>query len=313
MSTENTMGVLFEEFLKLRNVSAGTAEIYRFALKKFGLPDPEKVSKLDAMRFVNGLSESLSPTSVNMYLRAMKAFFNFLVEVEVLAKSPFEKVKGLKETQNGKAPYETGEIERLLSCCPNDRWRLIVVLAFTTGMRRGEILNLTVKEIDYLNQTITVRPKEDTTTTWKWTIKDHESRTLPMTDLAERYLLRLQAALPEGQPYICLAPARYQHLIRKTLKHRDRICPEQNFIRTFQGICNKAGVKYRTFHAARGTSLSMMAETLQPHELKAIAGHSDVRTTYRHYVRPQQTLLTKARNAVQKMGDAGHDPAASCL
>lgn len=308
-ATETTqLTTLFEKYLKLRGLRDGTVEIYRYAMRHFvlhcGDGPAAAVKPLDAMEFAAYLGETLpAAATANMYLRCLKAFFRWLVAIEELPKSPFANVKSFRDKSAGKEIYRGDELRRLMEACVDDRWRLIVALAITTGMRRGEILNLTVSEVDYAAGVIEIRDKADSATTWKWQIKDDESRKVPIVALVERYLLKVHSDLPECQPYLCLKPSRYQHLMR--LKRCGRLnyaalkCPEVNFLRSFRVICKRAGVAYRTFHALRGSCLSLMAESLQPHELKAIAGHSDIRTTYSHYIRPDGHL-EKARLLPQK-------------
>jgi len=46
----------------------------------------------------------------------------------------------------------------------------------------------------------------------------------------------------------------------------------------------------------RGSCLTLLADNgLPPHQLQAVAGHADIRTTYGYYIRPDETL-----NAVRK-------------
>lgn len=299
----STITQLFEIFLDLRRpeLAAGTIEIYRHAMGRFqavlGDPPAAQVKPLDAMRFAAELAKSgLRPATANMYLRAVKTFFRWLTASEQIAKDPFRAVKQQRDTAKGKKVFSPDEIDRLLAACLTVRWRMYVLLAASTGMRRGEILNLTVSEVDYAAGVITLAPKADTAQTWAWQIKDRESRMLPITGPAEQMLLRVHAELPEAQPYIAIRPQRYRRLIAK----RDRLaaegkplpstfsrCPVLNFNRDWKGICDRAGVAYRPFHALRGSALSIMAQNgLQPHEIMQAAGHSKVETTYSHYVRP---------------------------
>lgn len=303
---------LADLYIQLKpHLSTGTKDIYRLALRHLrsclgGDKDVDAVTPIHAQQYVLYLTQrGLAPASVNMYLRSVRAFFRWLVDSEILQRDPFRRVRQIRDKAVGHTPYEDAEITAVLEQCRDDRWRLIMLLALTAGLRRGEILNLTVAEIDYHAMTITIRAKAGTDRTWAWEIKDHESRTVPLTSLTETLLLRQQASLPEEQPYVCLTPRRYQHLLSKMregrLTYRDRKCPEGNFRRTFCTIIERAGVAYRPFKSTRTSALSIMAEAgLQPTDLQAIAGHADVRTTARHYLRPRQALMDRARNAAYK-------------
>ncbi len=303
MSADKKISELFSVFLELRSLSEGTEEIYLAALKylvKFLSDRPaDAYSPMDAQIFQKRLSDGRSATTVNMYVRAIKAFFNWCVDVEIVSVNPFRRVKSLREKPAVQRVYEDVEITKLLRYAKSDRWRLIIALAATTALRRGEILNLTVGEIDYADGVITLRDKLKTKATWLWSIKDYESRQVPITGYVESLLLRVHAALPEGQPYICLTAKRYRQLMAKDeILYRWRKCPEVNFRRTFVATCARSGVEYRKFHTLRGAALTCMAENgLQPHELQAIAGHASVRTTYHYYVRPRKEVLNKARSA----------------
>jgi len=305
---------LFDVFLSLRQIRPGTAKIYGWAfghlLDIVGDRPADAYGPIDAQTFAARLRDVIGPRTVNMYLRCVKTFFGWLVESKVLAESPFDTVRPLRvpPSAKGKTPYEDGDLAKLLRHCPGDRWRLILALAMTTGLRRGEILNLTIAEIDHYHGTICTQDKPESAFTWAWQVKDYETRTVPLTAAVMDLLVKVEAELPDGQPYVCLSPRRYRRLME--LKASGKLtyeilkCPENNFTRTVKQICASAGVRYNTFHALRGTALSIMGEHgLQPHELQRIAGHASVQTTYKHYVRPRQQFLERAREATFQVSD----------
>jgi integrase/recombinase XerD len=57
----------------------------------------------------------------------------------------------------GKAYLETSEIERLEAAATNVRDRLLIRILFHLGCRISEALSLVVEDIDFINQTITIR------------------------------------------------------------------------------------------------------------------------------------------------------------
>jgi integrase len=189
-------------------------------------------------------------------------------------------------------------MDAILAAC-DPRWRLIVALT-TVGLRRAEILNLTVSDVDFEHHRIEVRHKNYTRSTWEWRVKDREDRFVPLTGLLEPLLLKAISDLPEGQPYLLIPPKRYKYLLhlRDTgrLNERTRNCPVNNFRRDFCEILEKAGVENKTFHALRGTAcVTMLEKGLAPHEAQKVLGHSDVRTTMRHYASsPRQGFLHRA-------------------
>ncbi|MBW8015076.1 MAG: tyrosine-type recombinase/integrase [Planctomycetes bacterium] len=59
-----------------------------------------------------------------------------------------------------------------------------------------------------------------------------------------------------------------------------------------------AKVEHGTFHDLRRTCITEWLENgLQPHEVKELAGHSDIQTTMNYYTATRKNLLDKARRA----------------
>lgn len=84
----------------------------------------------------------------------------------------------------------------------------------------------------------------------------------------------------------------------KRLSDRVRVCPDESFNPEFRRILDSAGVKDATFHDLRRTCITEWLESgLKPHEVMALAGHSDVDTTMKYYVNTRSDLLDKARQA----------------
>jgi len=81
-----------------------------------------------------------------------------------------------------------------------------------TGMRRGELMNATWRDVDFVNMTVDVSPKRDREDMWEWHIKDTERRTLPLTAEVVKLLVEHQMSQPEGNPYIVVPMARYERI-----------------------------------------------------------------------------------------------------
>ncbi|WP_311766276.1 tyrosine-type recombinase/integrase [Bacillus sp. S10C12M] len=118
--------------------------------------------------------------TINTKLMRIRAFFNYMVECEVVKKNPALKVKRQKE--DVKIDVFTDEqIKQKLNFYRRIRRRekqyfayrdyMIIVLILGTGIRRGEIINLKWSDVDLLNHNISVfgktRRKENIPTTVK--------------------------------------------------------------------------------------------------------------------------------------------------
>jgi len=222
------------------------------------------------------LRTARSKTTANIHLRSVKWVLNWAVEPKkLLAANPLARTKQFRVTRNPVRVYDVGQVQRMVRFAPSDRWRAIVLTGYMTGMRRSEILNLTLDNIR--GGYIYVEPKRSTANTWEWDPKDKEIRRIPVT--AE--LVAMLTDLPGY--YVTLETKRVARMLdlnsRGMLKQRHRKCPEENFRRTFVTIQRRAfGRQIGTFHQLRKTFTTMMCEELPDFLVMELTGHSSLKT-----------------------------------
>lgn len=154
---------------RFRNNSAETLVYYANALGMFidfvGVDEP--VESLDIRvykHFVIFLQSSgnLKPTSINTYIRAVKAFYNFLIDDEVISDCS-RKLKLIKQKREEIMPLSDSEIRLLLSCFGSSvlelRNKCLVLLMLDCGLRRSETIRLTVGDVDLVQKSLLVNGK----------------------------------------------------------------------------------------------------------------------------------------------------------
>jgi len=136
------------------------------------------------------LKQGLKPATINRRVVTLKAVLSKAVEWDVISKHPLTKVKPLKVDQKSRVRFlSDAEETRLLNALDSREQRIrqqrinangwrelrgyephkdlskvtfadylkpMVLLALNTGMRRGEIFDLTWKNVDLKNRTITI-------------------------------------------------------------------------------------------------------------------------------------------------------------
>ncbi len=125
-----------------------------------------------------------SPATVARYMTSMSHAVNLAVkEWEWLEINPFSRVKKPTEPRGRVRFLDTEERDKLLAACQTSRSKAlypIVVLAISTGMRQGEILNLKWKDIDLSHSRLTLHET-----------KNGERRAVPIVGLAHQVLSEL--------------------------------------------------------------------------------------------------------------------------
>lgn len=140
-----------------------TVEINTQALRKLiecaGDKPLDNVDRSLVERFLIRLRDDLlySDTSINMYLRQLKAIFQRAVDEHgLLAEHPFRTVKPFaKSRQTKKATFlEVEQIHLILDSLEDIHVRRLLQFYLWTGCRRTEATDLTWDDIDWQNQQI---------------------------------------------------------------------------------------------------------------------------------------------------------------
>lgn len=278
------------------------------------------------------------------YLKNVRRLFSWSKDLGVITADPFDGVPNIRKVKGRNKVYSIAEVDRIhqtiramgaMNMLRNSHlWEGRVKLAQTTGMRRGEVLNLLWADINFQAKVITVRYRiSDAHITWAWSPKDDDSRVVPLMPEVEAWLNERRAyelqvwpavarrwQLPiEWPPYPFLRMPQYAGMVRSIpqLSEKVRGCPEQNFSRTFRKILDIARIPSGTFHCFRKTfSTALLRDGMSPKDVIQLTGHADVETLMEHYteVDPlciQRAALALDRQRQREIGETGLEPATS--
>jgi len=281
--------------------------------------DVQAVQYEHGERFIRyGFDQKNAAATIAKKIRHLKRVFRLAEERGQLDHHPLHKLKPPKYAKRKVRVFADDECCRLCMAARQYeekgspvKWELLIRMCLATGMRRGELMNATWRDIDFASQTIDVTPKPDRADTWEWHIKDTDRRALPLTAELVRMLAEHQDSQPEGCPYIFVPAARYEYV--QDLQRAGRWTVERGrspvpkFCHHFNRIRQQAGIETGTFHDLRRTCLSHWAtHGLSLHEVKELAGHSQIQTTERFYLAVRKDVLDRARAASEtsRKGDS---------
>lgn len=272
-----------------------TALAFRHFVAAVGDKQIDQVDPTDGQRFkARCLEEYCSKNSINMWLRAIRRVFNWAVEDKrLLAVNPLNGTRQLRVTRRTVTYYDDGQVSRMIRFSPSLRWRAIILCAWTTGFRIGELLNLT--RDNFRGDYIYIEAKRRTGRTWPWEPKTKDIRHVPLNERLAEWVAEL------GCHYPFLRSQRYYHLLgmdqRGLLKARQRKRPEDNYHRTLVKIQRRAfGRQIGDFHQFRRTYITNLS-SLPEQVLMQLSGHRD-RRTLTHYTAVRQSMIDEARQII---------------
>ena len=110
--------------------------------------------------------QQVSVTTINNYLRNLRAFFNWYCEEHSGKKSPMKKVRLLANERKPKEYLEDDEVKKLMSCFDKSyfsehRDAAIIMLLLDTGMRLGECLAIKMEALN-MNERAIFLPADTT-------------------------------------------------------------------------------------------------------------------------------------------------------
>jgi integrase/recombinase XerC len=107
------------------------------------------------------------PSTRNRRLAALRAYFRFRVRVGAIETDPTEGLPGPKPERNLPSPLAVDDCERLIEAPPKEkraerlalRDRALFDLLYGTGLRVGEVVGLSVRDVDSDRREVRVRGK----------------------------------------------------------------------------------------------------------------------------------------------------------
>lgn len=103
-------------------------------------------------------------SSICRNLSALRSFYNYLINENLVNDNPFNYVSGPKKSRRLPRYFEYNELEHLfnavdVSNCYGQRDLLILELLYATGVRVGELVNIKVDDINIYEKTILILGK----------------------------------------------------------------------------------------------------------------------------------------------------------
>ncbi len=167
----------FTNFLSIeKNYSKHTVNAYnndlegflKFIHGEFGSSSIEDVNYSQIRSWIIDLVESgISNRTINRKISSLNSYYKFLLKIESIQINPLAKHRALKTAKKIQIPFSESEMNSVLEDLNHDssfegiRNKLIIELFYSTGIRRIELVEIKVKDIDVENKTLKVLGKRN--------------------------------------------------------------------------------------------------------------------------------------------------------
>ncbi len=250
---------------------------------------PGDVTPRALRRYAAGLTEQRqAPTTVARKLASLRAVFRTLVEHGQLEQNPADLLSAPRKAQRLPRVLKPAEVAALLDRIPADsalalRDRALFELAYASGLRAEEIVNLDVDSIEFDDERVRVEGKGGKT------------RIVPTGEPAlraiERYLARARAALAndDTEPALFISKSG-RRLSTSDVRRRLRVWA-QRATGVAEGTAGVAGVSPHSLRHSFATHLLENGADLR--SIQELLGHASISTT-QVYTRVESGRLRSA-------------------
>lgn len=259
----------FRNHLRVHQYSEGTIYSYSSKLSCICVQlgkCPEDFSQLEVDSYFNSLLIRKPQPGISYFrhtVASLSAYFRFVGISSLSFKLP-----PIRKESKLPVVFSQKEIRRLLRCCPDLKYKSAIALAYSAGMRMGEVLNLHIRDIDMDRMSIHIRQS-----------KNRKDRYVP---LSQAILIVLRAYMKESLPSVYLFNG----------SQSGTRLQERELSFAFKQACRTAKINKKVvFHTLRhsyATHLIEMGENIV--RISNLLGHSNLETTltYLHLISGSQ-------------------------
>lgn len=160
----------FEKKYSKNTLTAYGADLHSFSgfiLSEYQSQELPELNYPQIRRWIVSLVESgLTNRSINRKVSSVKAFYHFLQKTKQIGYSPFVGHIPLKTSKKTEIPFSSAEVEAALENSDavdfeGVRNRLMVELFYSTGIRRMELIEIRLRNIDLTNNMLRVKGKRN--------------------------------------------------------------------------------------------------------------------------------------------------------
>jgi len=296
--------------LRIATLETRKRKLYKHLIPELGNYKLQKLTRMHYQRFINKKLEVMKESTVKTLHGMFMTVVNKAVEVGIIDKNKFKGISVSKGDEEEKIKFLTKEqVQKLMEIAKAhknkdfDKYMAILIL-LRTGMRKGELLALTWKDIDFKNKLITINKT-----------RNHFGSFPPKTKKSNRiisidnYLTKELKSFQTWQKKNKLKSKSYQENDYVIVDELGIPYDEWKLNRILVSMCKKANLPQIGPHALRHTHAVMLLESGV--DIKTVSdrlGHTTIQMTadvYLHVSRKQEVEAMEKLEKYLGTGEGG--------
>lgn len=266
-----------------RSLVAGVLpELGRYRLAEIRLEDVQGlVKKL--------MGQGLADSTVRNRLDPLRAIYRLAIEERVVKDNPTLGVKLPRQKNRRSGVSGKGEARKLIAALPRSE-QALWACAFYSGLRRGELQALRVRDLDLARNEIHVRRGWDQDAGEITPKSRAGTRTVPILDALRPFLVGHLLDTRRGGDDLVFGRTEAAPFVPSTVGNRAR------------SVWREAGLEPVTLHQARHTFASVLIDAgiTNAKAISEVMGHTSVQMTWDQYGH----LFTGSRTEIREKADA---------
>jgi len=262
-------------------------------LPEFGDLDIKNITKKSIQNFLNLHSKKHRRETVVNITKVLKQSLDYALDCGYIRENPYRNIKIKKDKYLKEVNMFTEEeVQNILNSCQHTNIKDIIILAYRTGMRIGEILALKWEDIDFELNFLTIKR------TLSGYVDGVPEINLPKTktsrrridlDIVTMDMLTRKFNIRIGEFVFC--------------KEDGSIYSRQYVAQTLKSICKIANVEFKCFQTFRHTHASiLLANGVHPKIVQERLGHYNISITldtYSHLIPSMQGAAVDVFNQIK--------------
>jgi len=290
-----------------QNISLETRETNQGHLKNHIIPvlggiPLQKVNVSHIEELITSLqAKGLAEGTIKKIYNLVQTAFKTASKREIISRNPFDLLDDGSRPKVSKPEidYWTVEEVRHFFNVLEHRQRILFILAIHTGMRRGEMLGLRWKDIDFEGGRLRISQSLKPLQGLKKGVKTASGyRSISLSPYVLSELKKHRAMILQER----LSTKHYQDHDLVICQPNGEPVSVGNFTKFWKRIVQNTGMRYIRFHDLRHTCASLLFSAgVHPKVVQELLGHSSIKVTLDTYSHMMPNMQADAASALEKM------------